>query len=31
MTEHQLALFRNLYVGMSRPTSFLCVAPTRAG
>lgn len=25
MTEHQLALFRNLYVGMSRPTSFLCV------
>lgn len=26
MTEHQLALFRNLYVGMSRPTSFLCVA-----
>jgi hypothetical protein len=26
MTEHQLALLRNLYVGMSRPTSFLCVA-----
>ncbi len=26
MTESQLALFRNLYVGMSRPTSFLCVA-----
>lgn len=26
MTEHQLALFRNLYVGMSRPTSFLCIA-----
>ncbi|MHB1092019.1 UvrD-helicase domain-containing protein [Thiobacillus sp.] len=26
MTENQLALFRNLYVGMSRPTSFLCVA-----
>lgn len=25
MTEHQLALFRNLYVGMSRPTSFLCI------
>lgn len=26
MTEHQLTLFRNLYVGMSRPTSFLCIA-----
>lgn len=26
MKESQLALFRNLYVGMSRPTSFLCVA-----
>lgn len=26
MTESQLAQFRNLYVGMSRPTSFLCVA-----
>lgn len=26
MTEHQLVLFRNLYVGMSRPTSFLCIA-----
>jgi DNA helicase-2/ATP-dependent DNA helicase PcrA len=26
MTDHQLALFRNLYVGMSRPTSFLCIA-----
>ncbi|MEQ1661886.1 MAG: UvrD-helicase domain-containing protein [Thiobacillus sp.] len=26
MKENQLALFRNLYVGMSRPTSFLCVA-----
>jgi len=26
MTNHQLALFRNLYVAMSRPTSFLCVA-----
>lgn len=26
MSEHQLALFRNLYVGMSRPTSFLCLA-----
>jgi DNA helicase II / ATP-dependent DNA helicase PcrA len=26
MTDHQLALFRNLYVGMSRPTSFLCLA-----
>lgn len=25
MTEHQLALFRNLYVGMSRPSSFLCI------
>lgn len=25
MTEYQLALFRNLYVGMSRPTSFLCI------
>lgn len=25
MTDHQLALFRNLYVGMSRPTSFLCI------
>jgi len=26
MKDSQLALFRNLYVGMSRPTSFLCVA-----
>jgi DNA helicase II / ATP-dependent DNA helicase PcrA len=26
MTDHQLALFRNLYVGMSRPTSFLCIS-----
>ncbi len=26
MTEPQMALFRNLYVGMSRPTSFLCIA-----
>lgn len=26
MSEHQLAQFRNLYVGMSRPTSFLCLA-----
>jgi hypothetical protein len=26
MTEHQLALFRNLYVAMSRPTSFLCIS-----
>lgn len=26
MKGSQLALFRNLYVGMSRPTSFLCVA-----
>lgn len=26
MTDHQLALLRNLYVGMSRPTSFLCIA-----
>lgn len=26
MTESQLSLFRNLYVGMSRPTGFLCVA-----
>jgi hypothetical protein len=26
MADHQLALFRNLYVGMSRPTSFLCIS-----
>lgn len=26
MSDHQLAQFRNLYVGMSRPTSFLCLA-----
>lgn len=26
MSEHQLGQFRNLYVGMSRPTSFLCLA-----
>lgn len=26
MSEHQLTQFRNLYVGMSRPTSFLCLA-----
>lgn len=26
MKESHLSQFRNLYVGMSRPTSFLCVA-----
>ncbi|MBD2835579.1 hypothetical protein ID144_00820 [Pseudomonas sp. JM0905a] len=26
MPESQLSQFRNLYVGMSRPTSFLCLA-----
>jgi hypothetical protein len=26
MTDHQLALFRNLFVGMSRPTGFLCIS-----
>lgn len=26
MPETQLSQFRNLYVGMSRPTSFLCLA-----
>jgi len=26
MSEHQLAQFRSLYVGMSRPTNLLCLA-----
>jgi DNA helicase II / ATP-dependent DNA helicase PcrA len=30
MSESILGQFRNLYVGMSRPTSFLCLAVNRA-